>query len=285
MIRLTRTSAVAFSILAAAHVFPIPAEAQLGGLARRARSAVEGKAEDKIEEAMPFTPPPAPEFSDRLLEITDARLAGMLKAFEAEIKYADKAGKEYKDRAKEDEASAANEARINVPLEEMNSEEFEEYMLDLAERGERISQETLDGRSDPEFMKRRDEYLAESQAMLVEQSRRAQLIMAGQAAEARRAATEDPRLLEACGEAPVRPLEPQSELAGPEGVLAEVGAETAELNADQYAIMRERVLYWSKAKGRPSGMGFSDGEMSALTAKKGDLEHVVERMRKAKIPV
>jgi len=83
----------------------------------------------------------------------------------------------------------------------------------------------------------------------------------------------------------VRPIEPQSELTGPEGVLAELGATTAELTPAQYAMMRERVLYWSRANGRPSGMGFSEGEMVVLTERKGDLEHVVERMRKAKIPV
>lgn len=318
MIHLTRISAMALSILVSAHVFPVPAEAQLGGLARRARAAVEGKAEEKIEDAIPFTPLPAPEFGDRLLEITDARLARMLGAFDAEINYSATAGREYRDRAKahedamrdfekaleaydkkndrygscaddfwagEEEQSTENEARIDKPLEEMNSEEFETYVMDLAERGERIAEETEAGRNDPEFLKRREEYLAESQAMQVEQARRMQQVLAGQAAESRREATADPRLLEACGEAPVRPVQPQSELTGPEGMLVRIGAEAAELTVDQYALMRERILYWSIKDGRPSGMGYSDGEMGTLTERRGTLEHLVERMRKAKIPV
>ena len=319
MIRLTRTAAVVLTILAAAQTFPAPAEAQLGSLARKARQAVQDKAEEKVEDAIPFTPLPAPEFTDDLLEVTEERAAKMIEAFDAEIAYSKKASKEYKalvkahedamkeyEKAlvpyqrqdsvyqacrtafeeKEEAASAANEAKVNKALEEMDDEEFEAYMEDLAIRGEEIAQEALANQNtmDPAMRARHEAYQKEVAAMVAEQNRRMALVMSGQIAERRRAASENPRLVKECGEAPVAPVRPQSELTSPEGLLAQVGAETAGLTPRQYAIMRERVLYWSDENGRPSGMGYSEGEMSALGTVKVRLEEVVKGMRKAKIP-
>ena len=48
-------------------------------------------------------------------------------------------------------------------------------------------------------------------------------------------------------------------------------------------MMRERVLYWSDEDGMPSGMGYSEGEMTTLKAHKGDIATVVERMEKAQL--
>ncbi len=316
MIRLNRAAAVVLSTLAAACLFPVSAEAQLGGLARRARQALEDKAED----ALPFTPLPAPEFNDRLLEITPALAARMLEAFDAEISYAAKAGEEYEDRAaaheraladydqalaayqktneaysmcrdeflaKEAETSAENEARVGKVLEEMSDDEFDAYMEDLAERGEKIALEVEanSGRMDPAMRQRHEAFQREIAAMLVEQNRRMTIVVSGQIAESRRQATENPRLVEACGKEPVSPAQPRSELTGPESVLAEVGSRKAGMRADQYAIMRERVLYWSAEGGRPSGMGFSAGEMSALGAVQAELEGLVKRMSQAKVPL
>ena len=312
MHRSIRRSAPLLALLAASLALPSTANAQLGGLARRAKKAVSAKA----EEAM-YEPPPPPTFDDRLLEITEPRLAGFLEGLKVEAAFAgdagreaeartaaydratkqyEKAEKEYnakvetwgacaeRFRASEDTAKAANEARVEKALDEMGDDEFEAYVEDLATRGEEIARDAEAGKNDPVTQRRREAYVLEVVAMQTEQSRRAALAMSGMAAETHRAATEDPRLVAACGEEPEAPTPPES-FSGPEGVLADKGAAAAGLSLEQYAVMRERVLYWADEDGRPSGMGFSEAEMGLLTEKKDAIAQAVKVMRKAKVPL
>jgi hypothetical protein len=308
-------SAPLLVLLAASLTLPVPADAQLGGLARKAKAAAKAKADDKVDEAL-YVPPPPPTFDDRLLEITEPRLAGMLEGLKAEAAFAkdasakaaaeeaayeramkayEKAEKEYnakleswgacveRFRASEEEAKAANEARVEKALDEMGDDEFATYVEDLALRGEAIARDAEAGKNDPATQRRREAYVLEAAAMQAEQVRRAALAMAGMAAESHRERTEDPRLVEACGKEPEPPIPPES-FSGPEGTLAREGAVAAGLNGDQYALMRERLLYWAREDGRPSGMGFSEAEMSTLTGKKDGIDEAVKKLRDAKVP-
>lgn len=303
--------------LLVALALPSAAAAQLGGLARKAKEAAKGKAEAKVDEAL-YVPPPPPEFDDRVLEITGDNLPRLLAGLNAEAAYAkdasaefkarqaayerarkeyDAAMKEYdermgtweacaeKFRESERKASEANDAKVEKALSEMGTDEFEAYVEDLAVRGEALARDVQAGKNDPETQRRQREYQAEVAAMQAEQNRRMAQAMSGMAAEHERARTEDPRLIEACGEEPERPVEPESVLGGPEGVLADKGSEAAGMTRDQYAIMRERVLYWADEDGMPSGMGFSEGEMGTLSAHKDDIAAVVERLKKAKVHI
>jgi hypothetical protein len=295
-------------------LLPAPASAQLGGLARKAKEAAKGKAQDKVDESL-YVAPPAPEFDDRVLEVTPERLTGLLAGLNAEVDFAksaaaeykarqdayekaekdfDKAMKEYDKRTDtyeacrdkfqeaEDTAQAANERKTEA-LSEMDDDEFAAYVEDLARRGQEISRDVQAGKNDPETQRKQREYQAEVAAMQAEQNRRMAQVMSGMNAERERQRTESPRLVAACGEEPQRPEEPESVLGGPESVLADKGAEAAGLTRDQYAIMRERVLYWSDEDGMPSGMGYSEDEMATLKEHQGDIATVVERLEKAKL--
>jgi exonuclease VII small subunit len=314
MNRSFRWAALLLTLLAASVTLPAPASAQLGGLARKAKEAAKGKATDKVDESL-YVPPPAPEFDDRTLEITEDNFAGLMAGLNAEVDYAKSAGAEYKAREKayeqarkdfdaamkeydkrmdayeacserfrqaEDTAQAANERKTEA-LADMDDDEFEAYVEDLYQRGEAIARDVQAGKNDSETQRKSREYQAEVAAMQVEQSRRMAQVMSGMAAESQRKRTENPRLAAACGEEPERPVEPESVLGGPESVLADKGAEAAGLTLQQYAMMRERVLYWSDEDGMPSGMGYSEGEMTTLKAHKGDIATVVERMEKAQL--
>lgn len=304
----------AAALLALVVVLPGSLSAQLGGLKRRAQAAVK----DAVEDRLPFTPKPAPEFNDRVLEIGEARLEGLLKGFEAEAKWVKDAGREADaqtqayERAREDydraqeaygpqrerwdacaadfqkgeeAASAANQARIDKALVDMNDEELERYAEDLARRGEALTRELQAGKSDPATQKAWEDYQRELQIFVLEQQRRGMLAMAGGMAEQRRALTEDPRLEAACGKKPEAPVQPTSELNGPEGILAAKGAEAAHMTPAQYAIMRERVLYWWENDQRPPNMGFTQEEIDLLAERASDVDDAFKKMKKAKVPL
>jgi dsDNA-binding SOS-regulon protein len=314
MIHRPRRAVPLVVLVALLGIAPSPASSQLGGLVKKAaKKAVE----ERVEAALPFTPKEAPEFNDRVLEIDDALVAQLLRGFDAEISYSKDASQEYKDqvaaheqamkdyerareaydgdngrwqrceeefKAKEAQASEANEARIDKAVEDMNDEELEKLALDLATRGEKLARDLKAGRNDPATQRAWEEYQRDVQILTVEQQRRAMLAMSGAMAEQRRAVTEDPRLTEACGKKPESPTQPQTPLAGPEGILAARGSEAAGLTSEQYAIMRERVIYWWEQGRRPERMGYSEEEIQALEARWDEVNDVLGRMKKAKVP-
>jgi hypothetical protein len=320
---MSRYLRLTLAVFALHSLMPLAAEAQLGGLTKKVKKAAEGA----VEGAVPFTPQPAPEFSDRVLEITPDRLAGLLKGFEAEAANAKTAKKEYEDQVKNADAanaayeaakaaydrnadtyracaskfreaelkkSAANEAEVEKVLAEMNTEEFDKYMEDLARRGEALATRANAGTLDPATDREWQAYAKEITAMKKEQDRRMKAAMSGMAAERERARTEDPRLVQACGPEPKAPNQPNAGVSGPEGILQQHGAEAAALDGkdaspvarvERYSIMRERVLNWVAEKQRPSRMGFSSDEIKALEAQADAVNDAVAKMKKAGVPL
>ena len=301
-------------LLALVLMLPTYASAQLGGLKRRAQAA----ARNAVEDRLPFTPSEAPEFNDRVLEISEARLDGLLKGFEAEIAWVKNASREFEEQNRayeraqqeyeraqeaygsqserweacaadfqkgEEAASAANQAKIDKALEDMNDEELEQYAEDLAKRGEALTKDIQAGKTDPATQKAWEDYQRELQVFVLEQQRRSLLAMSSGMAEQRRALTEDPRLEAACGKRPETPVAPSSNLNGPEGILAAKGAEAAEMTPAQYAVMRERVLYWWENDQRPEGMGYTQGEIDILAERASDVDDAFKQMKKAKVPL
>jgi hypothetical protein len=302
---------------------PSVSSAQLGGLTKKVKKA----AEDQVAAAMPFTPLPAPEFSDRVQEITAERLGQLLKGFDAEVSNVKTAKAEYEARVQnrdkeeaafqeaqkaydaaypkysacrdkfmeaEAKASAANEAKMQKPMDEMNTEEFDKYMEEVARWGERLAARanagTLDPATDPEWQR----YSKEILALKKEQDRRMKLIQAGMEAELERERTEDPRLVTACGARPKQPTRPSDTITGPESILMEKGAGAANLQGQdnsapmilaRYSITRERVLHWAQSKQRPTGMGFSKDEIAVLEAQAKAVNEAVEKMKKAGVPL
>jgi len=188
----------------------------------------------------------------------------------------------------------ATEAAVERVLAEMNSEEFETYIMRLAERGEKIALAVQAGRNDPATIREREAYQREAAVMVKEQQRRMKVAMAGISAEQQRARTENPRLVQACGQEPKAPQQPNSGVGGAEGVLLGHGARAAGLDGEEastpesvesYKIMRERVLNWVEEKQRPSRMGFSSDEIKVLESQAGAVKQVVSDMKKAGVPL
>lgn len=314
MVRCLRRAALSGALVALLVSIPTPAAAQLGGLAKRAaKKAVE----ERVEAALPFTPKDAPEFNDRVLEMDEGLVDRLIRGFETEISLVatapgdqqrqaaahEQAMKEYEIaraafdresarwqacadtfRTREMAAAAANEAQMERLLQGMDDEELERYAEDLAVRGEKLAREIESGRSDAATQRAWMDYQRELQVFTLEQQRRALLVMSGAMAESRRAASEDPRLAEACGRKPEPPAEPPAPPSGPEEVLVVQGAAAAGLSRDQYAIMRERVVHWWQQERRPSGMGYSAAEIRVLESKGDALDDVFERMVQARVP-
>lgn len=301
--------------LLVALVFPMPAAAQFGGLKKKIKEAA------GLEPA--FTPKPAPAFNDRILEITPERLDRLVAGLDAEAASAKTAEAEYTRLRAEAEGAearyqadtkayqqsrktydacydkfmneelakaAANESALETAFKGMDDERWYRYVEDLAKRGERIAKKVMAGASDPVTMQEHEAFVRETKVMQREQERRAKLAMAGMEAENRRAETESPRLVAACGKQPAAPVRPGSDVTGPESVLLLKGSQTANLEGKEntpemkrrrYEMMRERVLYFVTQKQRPSGMGYSAGEFELLTSRAGELDDLAKRLRKA----
>jgi hypothetical protein len=311
---MSRVATATLAVVVVQMLGPGTASAQIGGLARKAKQAATKEAEAKVEEALPYTPLPAPEFDDRVLEITEGRLDQLLRGFDAEVAYAKVAPKEYdeqvkaweRDRAAYEKASEAynreyqkysdcrsrfdateqNAADANEKaLEDLDDEAFDAYVEALAERGEKVARDLEAGKSDPATLREREEFQHDVVVLQVEQQRRAQVAQGAASAEHQRKRTEDARLIQACGAELAAPTAPMSPMTGPEGVLASKGATAAKLTEVQYAILRERVMAWEEDDGRPRRMGFSQNEFAALNARSADLKKGFDRLRKAGVPL
>ncbi len=314
MLPLSRVPTALAAVAVIQSLAPGAASAQIGGLARKAKQAVSKEAEAKVDRALPYTPPPAPEFDDRVLEVTDGRLTQLLQGFEAEAAYAKVAPKEYdeqvkaweRDRAAYEKATAAysqeyakyDDCRTRFDaaeqqaseadekaLEELDDAAFAAYVEELAKRGEKIARDVEAGRNDPETLREREQYLRDVAAMQAEQNRRMQVVMQNRESVELREGTANARLVQACGAEPAAPTAPMSPMTGPEGILAAKGAEAARLTPEQYAILRERVVAWEEDDGRPRRMGFTSSEFEVLEARSADLKKALERLRKAGVPL
>ena len=330
MPRFVRLLAATLAVLVFQSIAPTTAAAQFGGLAKKAKKAAEGA----VEGTLPYTPQPAPEFSERVLEITPDRLGQLLKGFDAEAAHAKTAKQEYEEQVKNADAanaayetakatydrnaetyracatkfrdaelkvSAANESAVEKMVAEMNTEEFDKYMEDLAVRGEAFAKRANSGTWDPSTDPEWQAYAKEMLIMKKEQDRRMKAVMAGMNTERERERTENPRLVAACGQEPKAPASPFGGVNGPEGILQQHGAAAAALDGknpspgskdsspaarvERYSIMRERVLNWVAEKQRPSRMGFSSDEIKALEAAADAVNDAVGKMKKAGVPL
>ncbi len=319
MSRSVRLLAAVSAVFVVQSLLPTPVSAQLGGLGRKLKQAAEGA----VEQQLPFTPQPAPEYSDRVLEITPDRLDALLRGFKAEADNAKTAKKEYEDQLKnaaaasakydadlaaynkaaatwatcadafhanELKASLANADAIEKLIAEFDTEAFEKYVEDLARRGEKLAQRAMNGTVDPATQREWDAYVKEVEIMKKEQDRRVKAMMAGADAEQRRARTENPRLVAACGREPTAPAQPMDATSGPEGVLLRHGSRAASLQGtdpseeaafQRYTIMRERVIAWLAEKGRPTRMGFSPDEVTVLQGAADQLKQAEKDLKKA----
>ncbi len=166
----------------------------------------------------------------------------------------------------------------------MDDEAFEAYVEDLARRGEAIARDVQAGKNDPETQRTQQAYRPRGRR----HAGRAEPPLAvsdvrGGGGEPTASATENPRLVAACGEEPEGPEAPLSP-PGPEGVLARKGAAAAGLTPN---TTRSCASGCSTGPTRTDAlrMGFSVDEMAVLTGKKTRSPTRVKALRKAKVPL
>jgi hypothetical protein len=232
----------AATLTAALLLLPTAAHAQFGGLKRRLEAevgrAVLGEAPSKAQSA--------PTFNDRVLEITDARLAQLVVGLRAEVaatESAKQAQAATNARAAEhDKALAAYDRCIEPYRKELLRYTGMTMGLALAAKREQ-------GKTGQAGGPMQDSLKAVTTRMA----------KVGEDLHAK------------CGEGPgPSPYETMSDESGSDPEAQ--GARAAKLGGDQYAVLRERVAAYLQARGRGTGSYvYGAGERAALDARAGEL--------------
>ncbi len=272
--RLTGLSAVLLVTLA------LPASAQLGRLADKAKQQAEKKAE-----AAAWTPATAPSFSDDVLEITAevyGRLTTGLRAEVAAAKTAEKDAAALEKARRDEEAALAAAAKREEAADRARAARAAEREKAEAEYDRKAqAYEACIERIEEEL-----ERLTEEGERLLEQGREQEAAVVAQKAR---------QLIESCGKPP-RPdltVDEPSEAGGtgrrtavktPYELVREAGERGAAMRPRPYAIVRERWINYCQTDGRPD-MGFSAAELEVLGARKGECKSLLEALQKAKIPL
>ena len=230
------------ALVALAALAPVRAEAQFGGL----RKKLEQQMQRSVLGGGEQKPDAAPAFSDRVLEITDARLVQVVAGLKAEAALAERDAKgQAEANARYKAWEARNEAygRCVEPFKNELLKGTGRMML-LAVAAKR--EETKHGAVSPAL---RDSVAAVTKRMEA----------TGEALKAK------------CGESPG---ESPSEAAGDDGAPSPeaAGAKAAGLKVEQYAVLRERVVAWLHARdGNAGRYAFAAGERAALQGRAGEL--------------
>jgi hypothetical protein len=222
---------------------PDTAHAQLGGLRRRMeeRMAKTVMGEDASRSNA------APAFSDRVLEISDARLEQLVKGLRAESAETEKHAREMKAmdaRAAEHEKAKEAYGTCTEPYTKQMMR-MTGMTMGLALAAKREQDKT--GRVSP----------------ATEDSVKA--------VTARMTKLKDDMVAkcgEGPGDSPFDAMQEDAEGSDPESI----GAQAAGLTRDQYAVLRERVAAWLQSRdGKTGRYAFAAGERATLEKRAGDL--------------
>ena len=227
---------------------PASAQAQFGGLRK--------KLERQVERAVIGEPsaaePTAPAFTDRVLEITDARLGQMLAGLRAEAAQAER---DAKAQAESDAAHARTQARIDAYGR--CAEPFGEAQLRDAAASMALA-----------IAAQREQNTKGAVSPTVRDSL---------AAVMKRLDAADSTLKATCGEAP--DTSPFAAMEDDAPSAETVGAKAAGLGEQQYAVMRERLAAYVQGQRRGARMGryvFTPEERTALERRMAELAAFAE---------
>jgi hypothetical protein len=241
-----------------------------------------GPSGGKAQATASQTTPRTPTFNDRVLEITVARIDGLLAGYNAEMAALDAADKQHGSvRAAYEEENKKHPARLkeyetrhktwqqcqdtNVKPAEAKAkketeaaqaqvtggdqEDFERRMNDVAERIK-----AAQAKGDMSEVMRLSDSLGKAVGMT-------------SATAASKASSDMQAAAAKCGAEPVRP-EPPTPPSHPDLRLDEAGAAAAKMTPEQYAIMKERVRYAVREEGKvevtSSMWAFSGDELAAM---------------------
>lgn len=259
-------------------VIATPAHAQMGALRKKAEKAVANKV------APSTSARPTPVFDESVVELTDARVTQLLAGFAAEAQVAAKnreweAGRKQRDAAHQQQLAEHERA----------SKEWEKKSA-VWERCTQKYEAELDavGREAEAFAKSVDTLALKAVAARIQAAQ-----VRGDMAEVRRlldslsAATSaatpknqraqdiDKRAEAECGKKPEQPKRPEAP-GDQRNNSIDDGAKASGMAENQYQIARERVLAWlslgdDKITRGETKYAFTDGELAALGARKGEL--------------
>ena len=226
--------------------------------------------------------PRAPTFNERVIEVTDARIGGLLAGFSAELAALDAADKKQGSvRAAYEEENRKHPARLK---EYQASHKTWQQCQDahvkpaeaMAKKETEAAQAQVTG-GDQEDFERRMNAVAErikaaqakgdmNEVMRLSDSLGKAVGMTS-ANAAQKASSDMQAAAAKCGAEPQRP-EPPTPPSYPDLRLDEAGATAAKMTPEQYAIMKERVRYAVREEGKvevtSSMWAFSGEELGAM---------------------
>jgi Skp family chaperone for outer membrane proteins len=266
------TAIVLFTALAAA-----PAAAQF-----KSKLPKIGPIGGKTPAAAAQTAPRSPTYNERVIEITDARIAGLLAGYNAELAALDAADKKQgSTRTAYEEENKKHPARLKeYEARHKTWQECQDTHVKPAEakakKEAEAAQAQVTGGDEADF-ERRMNAVAErieaaqakgdmSEVMRLSDSLSKSVGMTS-AAAAGKASSDMQAAASKCGVEPVRP-EPPTPPSHPDLKLDEAGAGAAKMTPEQYAIMKERVRYAVREEGKvevtSSMWAFSGDELQAM---------------------
>lgn len=230
----------------------------------------------------------APTYNDRLLEITNARIDGLLAGYRAELAALDAADKKHGSvRAKYEEENRQHPARLKEYEAKQKSWKDcqDRYVKPAEAKGKQevdAAQAEATGGDEADYQRRMTEVgerikAAHAKGDMAEVMRLSDSISKGgmaTAAVATRVSGDMQAAAAKCGPEPTRPA-PPTPPSYPDLRLDEAGAGAAKMTVDQYAIMKERARYAVREDGKvevtSSMWAFSGDELAALEKRGSEL--------------
>lgn len=215
------------------------------------------------------TPSRTPTFDDRVLEITDARITALIRGLEAEKRQRPTLEAGYRQNADARAADAVARRGAEGREEQVSTcfQQSPEYRTVFADTGEAGQARMAALATRIQALQAKGDYAAIqviSDSVTRVASRRDSLLTA-----ARHRCDAIPAAKVPTGPPPTEPSRPLADS------LKVLGAGAAGMSADQYAVMRERVLAYLSIEERElrnSMWAFGGGELTALRARRNDLE-------------
>jgi hypothetical protein len=243
----------------------------------------------KAQETASPTAPRTPTFNERIIEITDARIDGLLAGYNAELAALDAADKKHGSvRAAYEQENRQYPARLKeYEAKHKTWQQCQDTNVKPAEAKAKQETEAAQAQvtgGDQENFERRMNEVAErikaaqakgdmSEVMRLSDSVGKAVGMTS-ANAAQKASSDMQAAAAKCGAEPVRPA-PPTPPSYPDPKLDQAGAAAARMTPEQYAIMKERVRYAVREEGKvevtSSMWAFSGDELEAMKRRGPDL--------------
>jgi hypothetical protein len=251
----------------------------------------------KTQEAAAQTSPRTPTFNERVIEITDPRIDGLLAGYNAELAALDAADKKHGSvRAAYEEENKQHPARLKeYEAKHKTWQQCQDTNVKPADakakKETEAAQAQVTGEDQEAFERRMNEIAerikaAQAKGDMTEVMRLSDSLSKAvgmTSANAAQKASSDMQAAAAkCGAEPVRP-EPPTPPSYPDLKLDQAGAAAARMTPEQYAIMKERVRYAVREEGKvevtSSMWAFSGDELETMKRRGPELYKAAQALQ------